>query len=207
MIYRIGRGEKPPCVDLDGIEFDQDLHPVQPELGNMPFFLIQEIKPYADVWGTQHINFIIDGNGNYTDEFPDMDVAGCKLFLSEKAYDLFKDTFKDYGEFLPVTFNAGTGYIFNPLTTYPAIKDSLVYAFCENRPNQFKFDESLITAPIFKCDDVNTSTDIFISKDVYRTMRLNGLTGVWFYEDYGTMYSEPEGGYKDDNSMPGYGMD
>ncbi len=202
MIYRIDQDEDSPYIDLDGdINFNIDLHKYSPELGNMPFFLVSEIHSYADVWNSPHIQFLVD-EGIKTDSFPDLDIKGGKLFLSEKAYNTLKGILSGHGEFLPVTFNAGTGYIFNPLEDIAPIKESIEYDPTDSRlVLNFKFNESNLP-PIFK-SDIDTRY-VFITTELYRTIRLNGLNGLWFFKDYGFTYADPEGGYKGSTSMHGY---
>ncbi len=202
MIYRIGCNQTGPHVDLDPeINFDIDLHKRSPEIGNLPFFLVSDIHSYADIWNTPHIQFIGEESIE-TDEYPDLTVHGGKLFLSEKAYSTLKEILEGHGEFLPVTFNAGKGYIFNPLEDIAPIEGSIKPGeYGSLVPSAYQFNEENLP-PIFR-----TGIDgdrIFITKDLYRMIRLNGLNGLLFYKDYSNTYAEPEGGYKGSTSMPGY---
>jgi len=126
--------------------------------------------------------------------------------LSEKAYSTLKETLTGHGEFLPVTFNAGKGYIFNPLEDIAPIKNTIIAGERGSPlPAAYQFNEDNLP-PIFKTEIDNSR--IFITTELYRIIRLNGLNGLLFYKDYSNTYAEPEGGYKDDNSLPGYeGMD
>ncbi len=194
MIYRVSGDDLRPWVGTNS----------QISFGKWPFFGDADIKPYTDIWKIAHIQFK-SPEGDDTDEYSDITEQGGKLFLSEKAYDTLKDIFKDYGEFLPVTFNAGKGYIFNPLVGAEPIKGSIVQNIYDTRfVSSFEFDEKAINAPIFKSIIKNHTPNIFITKDVYRMIRLNGLNGLLFYNEYGTKHAEPEGGYKGSTSMPGY---
>ena len=48
-------------------------------------------------------------------EIADLCIAAGRLFMSQNAYDRLKPLIENDGEFLPVNYQSGKGYFFNPL--------------------------------------------------------------------------------------------
>jgi len=63
-----------------------------------------------------NIDFSDDCNGLTGTDAPDLQVFHGKLFLSEKAYKAIGKIIAKDGEFFPVTYENGKGYIFNPMS-------------------------------------------------------------------------------------------
>ncbi len=72
-------------------------------------------KSYADHWQPIEISFA-KLSGGKKGEVPDLMVRNGRLFLNEKAYEALRDVLASDGEFLPVSFNDQTGYLFNILS-------------------------------------------------------------------------------------------
>ncbi|WP_281649136.1 hypothetical protein [Parendozoicomonas sp. Alg238-R29] len=109
-----------------------------------------------------------------------------KLFLNQKAYEVLHPLFKEYGEFLPVTFEDQPAYIFNPLV----IAEDLDALDQENTT----FDEwDGLKAPAFnksRLQDIpilRTKIDsyrgIYCSQNVKEVITSHGLLGLSFTED------------------------
>jgi len=75
-----------------------------------------EAKSYAKVWQTLDISFADDGSGLSGDLIPEISERSGRLFLSQRAYDVLKSLLENDGEFLPVNYENGQGYLFNPLS-------------------------------------------------------------------------------------------
>ena len=63
-----------------------------------------------------NIDFSGDCDGLTGTAIPNLQVFHGKMFLSEKAYQAIGDLISNDGEFYPVTYENGKGYIFNPLS-------------------------------------------------------------------------------------------
>jgi hypothetical protein len=75
-----------------------------------------EPKAYTGIWKKMNISFSDDGSGLHGDIMPDISENNGRLFLSQIAYDALKDLLKNDGEFLPVTYEHGDAFMFNPLS-------------------------------------------------------------------------------------------
>ncbi len=72
-------------------------------------------KEYLTGWVPINIEF--NAHTRKAIHMPDVSLDYGRLFLNEKAYQQFNGLIGHCGEFLPVSYSLGTGYIFNPLKT------------------------------------------------------------------------------------------
>lgn len=151
-----------------------------------------EPKSYKDIWQPLHIKFLAC-EGSQATVIPDISENFGRLFLSEKAHRELKTLLKSCGECLPVTFDGGQGYLFNPLLTAEqlnAVDKKLTVYDAYNNLESFSFVENnLGETNIFKTE-LDTYKGIFCSKTMKDACVASGLTGVVFYEDV----SNPIGG-------------
>jgi hypothetical protein len=74
-----------------------------------------DAKPYAQVWKKLDVNFANDGSTLSGNLIPDISEHNGRLFLSMPAYELLSKLLATDGEFLPVRYEHGDAFIFNPL--------------------------------------------------------------------------------------------
>ncbi len=88
---------------------------------NFPKSYVKEI--------TEPLEIHFSDPSKYTgSEIPDIQAASGKLFLSQAAYDVIHKIIEKDGEFFPVVYEKGNGYIFNPLQLaedYDALNEKL----------------------------------------------------------------------------------
>jgi len=161
-----------------------------------PFHIDRSPIPYADLWPTTfNINFLAS-MGSKTKEIPDISEAGGRLFFSEKAFKKLKDICSNYGEFLPVSFDTGIGYIFNPLITAEQLGgvDKNLIGFDSNANlEHFGFKDSAIrNTPIFRTE-LDNYHGIFCTSTVKNAIEDAKLKGVKFNVDLVNTISEPYG--------------
>ncbi len=181
MIYRVSQNEMTPYIypDAEALPYGKR---------QFSFLLSAVIEPVKN-YVMQHIEFLQwdakNDTASDTDNIPDLALCAGKLFLNNKSYVLLKDLLAECGEFLPVTFNAGTGYIFNPLLNVEPLKIDMHY----DDIAAIYFDEDIKT-PIFKTD--KNLKSVYITKSLYNQIKLMGLNGLDYYPDYADIYSHSE---------------
>lgn len=140
---------------------------------------------YRDQWKTMVVEFYEDDLGAET--IPDISMRVGKLFLSNRAYEVLKDLFGSYGEFLPVIYDGGSGYIFNclelaeqhnavnkQLSMHDPISDNFSIVFGESK---------LSGIDIFRCE-INLDA-FFVSEKIKKIVEAEQLTGITFTADVG----------------------
>jgi|TARA_B110000211_G_scaffold63312_2_gene72529 hypothetical protein len=72
-------------------------------------------RKYSAIW-KEPLQVTFSNTGGLTGTaIPDIAEHQGRLFLSTRAYDTLHNLLKNDGEFLPVEYENGTGYMFNPL--------------------------------------------------------------------------------------------
>jgi len=155
-----------------------------------------EAKPYADKWKSPfNVDFSDDGSSFHGDIMPDISEHNGRLFLSPKAYDVLKPLIENDGEFLPVTYNEETGYMFNPLSiaeTVDGIDETLTQknewgdlvnlAFYEDKVKKFA---------VFRTN-VDDHMSAFCQQSVKDAIENSDLKGVFFTVDLGNRYTQEQ---------------
>lgn len=150
---------------------------------------------YAPIWKEPlFLDFgpSMEGEKCELEEVPDLVMNLGRLFLSERAYDVLHDDLKRDGEFLPVVYEGGTGYIFNPLIIaedYDAL-DSAVTTFDEfEEPQSLGFFEEKLPAStmVFKCK-ADFYDGIFCTDQFKKTVEDAGLVGIYFQPDLSNIF-------------------
>lgn len=149
------------------------------------------LKAFSDSWKPMTVNFA-DEDGSYSKGVPDISEHHGRLFLSPKAYDLLFDTLKSDGEFLPVTYEQGEGYMFNPLRLAESVDGldselSLKDEF-DDVTNVVFHDSKVSELAVFK-SEFNYFSDLFCQEHVKDLVEGAELKGVWFTPDLGNRYS------------------
>ena len=169
------------------IGFDRD--EIEEKFGDdMSTHIDMSCKPRPDLASWQPINVSLSGapgeiTGSKTADI--MQFKG-KLFLSLHAYEVLLPVIQNDGEFLPVTYENGEGYIFNPLSLAESVdgldeskskktgkRDITRIHFHEERVSQFS---------IFKTEFDNYIS-VICNESVKTIIEAANLKGVEFREE------------------------
>ncbi|MCX2796366.1 hypothetical protein OQJ62_15680 [Microbulbifer thermotolerans] len=126
------------------------------------------------------------------EEIPDLCVNIGRLFLSERAYSQLHEDLRQDGEFLPVVYEGGTGYIFNPLTIaedHDALDQSVTTAdeFGELQNLGILEDKLPESTMVFKCK-ADFYHGVFCTDAFKRAVEDAGLTGIYFHPDLSNIF-------------------
>lgn len=151
-----------------------------------PFHINRAPISYIRVWKDPlHILFF-PPEDNSQIIVPDLAEVDGKLFLSEKAYSVLENVIDGHGEFLPVTYDGGKGYILNILTIAEdmnGVDENLTGYDNNGNLEHFCFREEIMEmTPIFrtKIDDYQ---GIFCNEKMKSIIVNAGITGVLFHND------------------------
>lgn len=155
----------------------------------------RKVKSYGDAWKPVTAYFG-DADGITGSVIPDVTEFQGHLFLSLAAYEILKPMIENDGEFLPIVYENGDGFIFNPLRiaedvdglntviSKKSVWDELEHlAFYEDRVKNIS---------IFKTNfDANLS--ITCQASVKEAIDRAGLGGVIFTADLGNRFTTAMG--------------
>jgi len=128
-------------------------------------------------------------------------MAGCtipniqefhgRLFLCEAAYAALKYLIKDDGEFIPVSYEKGAGYIFNPLRIGEDL-EGLNKALCvtnewDDIENMGFHEEKLNSYAIFKTK-FDSYNNFYCRQDVIDAIENSSLKGVKITPELGARF-------------------
>ena len=180
MIYRIYHNDQ-------YLTFEIPTREVLDKLGRAyPFHINRTPISYAEVWKIPlHVKF--RPPEDFTQNIvPDIAEVDGKLFLNEKAYNILKSALSSSGEALPVTYDGGTGYIFNILVIAEdknGIDESRVGYDKNDNLSQFGFNEGIMeTIPLFRIK-LDHYLGIFCNEVIKTLIEESGLIGVIFGSD------------------------
>lgn len=175
------------------IEFDRDQ--MFDDFGSLPNHFNVNYAPRAFsscLKRPLEINFQCENTEFHGELMPDISEHYGRLFLSQKAYQALNGLLENDGEFLPVNYEEGSAYIFNPLSVAESVdgldeKLSIKDEFGQ-RQNVAFHEERVKGFMIFK-----TEFDSFINayvKDAVRdAIEAANLKGVYFTPDLGDPFS------------------
>lgn len=179
-IYRVHQDANYLVFEIPGSE-------VANKLGREhPFHIKRAPLPYSQVWTSPlHIQFKSD-RSTVNSVIPDLSARNGRLFLSQKAKAILADTLTPYGEFLPVTYDGGEGYIFNPLCVAESLGllDDNLTSYDENgNLENFSFIENGVSeAGLFRAE-IDTFQGIFCNEACKNLIQTSDLKGVYFHLD------------------------
>lgn len=189
-IFRISQDDKYLVFNIPSQE-------VVDKLGRAhPFHINRSPIAYAQFWKQPlHINFLA-GLDSKAQSIPDISSAGGRLFLKQKSFDLLKDLLLPHGEFLPVTFDAGSGYIFNPLKIAEDLdgldQKLIIYDKNENLEHIGFKEDVLSEISIFRTK-LDSYHGVFCNLALKAAIEEGQLTGVYFHSDFANPTGEPYG--------------
>ena len=138
---------------------------------------------YASSWRPMEIEFYASSYKKVS-ALPDISQANGRLFLNEKAFDALCQELESCGEFLPVTYKSGKGYLLNILTT---ADDALDAKLCTKNKwgdiTWMAFQEDKLPPQTLFRTEFDDYLSVFCRdsfRDQYESAR---LTGLIFSED------------------------
>lgn len=153
-----------------------------------PFHLDPSPVSYAEVWKDPLVlDFGPEEEEMMNPVVPEIAARFGRMFFDEKAHALLGAALAQDGEFLPVVYNGGAGYIFNPLTIaekFSAVDDR-VTAYNEwGEVQNLGFIEEKLPAGtmIFRCEATRYA-GIFCTDAFKRSVEEAGLVGIFFHPD------------------------
>lgn len=150
-----------------------------------------EAKPYAKKWQPLNVNFADDGSGLSGEIVPEISEHNGRLFLSQKAYDVLKPLLENDGEFLPVTYEHGDGYMFNPLSLAEDVGGLDEKCSVKNEwgdiENTAFHEEHVKGFMIFRCEFDNYR-NAYCQEALKNAIEEAGLKGVFFTQDLGNPF-------------------
>ncbi|AMX03368.1 hypothetical protein [Microbulbifer thermotolerans] len=176
------------CNDDSYLVYTRSTNDAVAKLGKKyPFHINPAPISYASVWKDPlHLDFGPDDET--TNELvPDIAARYGRLFLTEKAHSLLSDYLAHDGEFLPVTYVGGTGYIFNPLTIaedHNAVDNAVTVFndFGELESLGFLEDKLPKGMMVFRSKACGY-LDVFCTDQIKKAIEDAGLVGVTFQPD------------------------
>ncbi|MCX2841291.1 hypothetical protein OQJ59_06590 [Microbulbifer thermotolerans] len=127
---------------------------------------------------------------------PDLAEVDGKLFFSKKAYQHLRELVDTEGEFLPVTYKGGTGFIFNILTIAEdqnGLNEKLTGYDRHRNLSNFSFREEVMgKTPIFRAK-IDHYQGIFCNESFKNKVNEASLSGVNFSIDLGNPMRETYG--------------
>ena len=174
--------------DAKYLNFVVDASDCEEKLGfDHPFHLDSRPVPYAPVWKTPLLVDFHYGRQGRNKPIPDIAENGGHLFFGEAAHARLHPLIGSAGEFLPVHFTEGTGYVFNPLRTaeeVDGIDEDKTALDAHGNLVHYAFREDRVSAlPIFKTE-IDTFLGIFCHDAFKDAVAEGGFTGLTFGGDY-----------------------
>lgn len=190
MIYRIHQDDRYLAFEIPSQE-------VIDKLGrSYPFHIDRSPVAYKNIWQKPlHIKF--RPPESFTKPIvPDISEVDGKLFLSEQAYETLHVALSQYGEFLPVSFDERTGYIFNILSVAERIGglDEVVASYdAYDNLVHFGFKDEIMDAVTVFRSEIDSYQGIFCNQDLKDLIEKNELSGVFFHTDLANPIGESYG--------------
>ncbi len=140
---------------------------------------------------TLNINFSGDCDGLTGTDIPDIQVFHGKLFLSKEAYKAIGNLIKKDGEFFPVDYENGKGYIFNPLSIAEdvnGLNESLSIKNEWDDVENIAFHEDKVKKFAMFRTAFDTYTSLFCNEVVKSVIKKNNLKGLIITPELGAEF-------------------
>ncbi|GAB2196146.1 hypothetical protein [Sessilibacter sp. MAH4] len=152
-------------------------------------------RSYKSLWKTPIRVSFDDCEGLNGSAIPDIAEHQGRLFLNTKAYDALYDLLKNDGEFLPVVYELGEGFMFNPLSLANSQSDLDLKLCVKNEwgdVENITFNEDNVKRfTIFKTE-YDRYYSVYCQDCVKTAVEQSGLKGVIFTPDLGNYLGSPE---------------
>ncbi|GAA6169886.1 hypothetical protein [Sessilibacter corallicola] len=124
-------------------------------------------------------------------EIPDICDVQARLFLSIRAYNALKHLIEADGEFIPVTYEHGQGYFFNPLNVAEDVdalnSDSSVKDDWGYVQNLAFYEEKVKEWALFRCQ-FNNYASLYCSESIKKIIDEENLTGLCITSDLAAVF-------------------
>jgi len=151
-------------------------------------------KPVSYLQNWQPLTVQLEGNcdGITGSLMPDVMEFSGRLFLSQLACDVLKSIISSDGEFLPVRYEKGQGYIFNPLSLAEAVGgfNPQLTVLDELRDiERISFHEACIKDYAVFRSEFDLHRSLFCNESVKNAIEAAGLGGVYFTTELGNRFA------------------
>ena len=124
---------------------------------------------------------------------PDVDVTSGRLFLNPKAYEVLKPLIENDGEFLPLIYEHGEAYFFNPLRVAESV-DGLDRTLTHRNEwgdiDNLAFHQDKIKDwAVFRCE-YNYFNSLICQQHIKDAIENAGLTGLYITPDLANIFPE-----------------
>lgn len=145
---------------------------------------------------TLRVSFPVLSKDDKNCAVPDIAIDQGRIFLNKKAYTVLKSLIENDGEFLPVTYEEGDGYIFIPLKVAESVEGLDTKLSLKNEwgdvENIAFIEEKVKDWSVFRCE-FNSYMSAFCSEEVKQAIERNVLTGLYITPDLGNIFPEGRG--------------
>jgi len=150
-------------------------------------------RPYASIMKNPFkVNFADDKSGLYGSSIPDIAEDHGRLFLSVKAFDLLKELLQNDGEFLPVIYEKGEAYIFNPIHTAENVDGLDMKLSVKNEWGDIEniaFHEDRVKGFVIFKTEYDNYMSSYCQASLKEAVENSDLKGVFFTPDLGNPFS------------------
>lgn len=190
-IHRINTDDRYPFFAISSTD-------IRKKMGDDCIFHMSSVpKRYACEWKEPVLLEFDPPEHAEIEALPDLVEDNGRLFLSERAHNALRPVIKQDGEFLPIVFEGGTGYIFNPLKVaeeFGAVDESLT------SKNEFGEIQSLVVLEekvpantgLFKTEADNY-IGLFCTDQFKEKVEESELVGVYFHPDLSDIFGGGRG--------------
>jgi hypothetical protein len=176
------------------LAFDISPEELEKKLGEDHFFMLDE-PVWKDFWKSLDVQFHDDSDKKNVSSLPDITCWFIdQLVLSEKAYSALSEALTPYGEFLSVSYNGSSFWIFHvtKLTGLDVINQAdserVVEASGHTEVKQMSFNSNAVDDLLVFKTEYNRFKNIYCS-DEFKTLVENaGLEGLVFNEDLASVF-------------------
>jgi hypothetical protein len=154
-------------------------------------------RKYSAIW-KEPLQVTFSNTGGLTGTaIPDIAEHQGRLFLSTRAYDTLHNLLKNDGEFLPVEYENGTGYMFNPLRIADTV-GGLNEAHCVKNEwddvEHIAFHEDKLDGMVAFRSEFDFFINLFCQSALKQAVEQANLKGVIFTSNLGNTSGLPTNG-------------
>lgn len=134
-------------------------------------------------------SFPIVEKGDEKKELPDLAVDKGRLFLSIKAYESLKPLIENDGEFLPVTYENGSGYFYIPLRV-AEVDPATTHRDQWEEIVSLGFDEEHVKDWSLFRTEYNACMSLYCQEKIKKAIEEDQLTGLYITNDLANIFPE-----------------
>ncbi|MCW8125697.1 hypothetical protein [Microbulbifer halophilus] len=157
-----------------------------------PFHIKRGPDSYTQVWKEPLEIVFKAGDDSRGESVPDLQVMNGRIFFSQKAFDLIGSSLSQDGEFLPITYDGKTGYIFNPhviAEDHDALDDKVTIKNDYGDLQNLGFIEEKLPAgtQVFRTK-ADSYHGVFCTELFKQDVERSGLVGIFFQPDLANLF-------------------